>query len=475
MKVFAVLPRQIVMAATAAVSVGLSLLSAPASAQISTTYSFQNPPSSRVPIGKLMKASNGLLYGTTYNGGTSDRGTVFCYDPANTNGCNGSNFQTLISFTGSNGLDPTAGLMQASNGKLYGTTFRGGTSGGYGTVFQLNADGTGFQTLKSFSGSDGAGPDTGELIQATNGKLYGTTNYGGTSGGGTVFQLNVDGTGFQTLKSFSGSDGGGLTSGLIHASNGKLYGTTYYGGTFGRGTVFQLNADGTSFQSLHSFNDSNGGYPYGTLMQASNGKLYGTTIYGGTSGVGTVFQLNIDGTGFQSLHSFNYSNGGYPRAGLLQASNGRLYGTTYYGGTSGAGTIFLLNGDGTGFQSLHSFNGSNGAYPQAGLVETSNGRLHGTTNYGGTSGNGTIFQVLFPTFGSMTPAQGPVGTSVVISGTNFTSTTSVTFNGIPATFSVNASGTQITTTVPVGATTGRVVITNPGGSATSPRSFRVMP
>jgi uncharacterized repeat protein (TIGR03803 family) len=168
-----------------------------------------------------------------------------------------------------------------------------------------------FERIKSF-GEPGSGtyPIAG-LVQGTDGSLYGTASQGGISGVGTVFKLNPDGSGSTTLHTFDYSSGAYPYGGLVQGTDGALYGTTYYGGSIGYGTVFKLNTDGTAFAVLKNFdNSTTGGYPYAGLVQGTDGALYGSTVSGGSSGYGTVFKLEVDGTGFAVLRDFDYSTGG---------------------------------------------------------------------------------------------------------------------------------------------------------------------
>jgi uncharacterized repeat protein (TIGR03803 family) len=273
-----------------------------------------------------------------------------------------------------------------------------------------------------YTNSEGVGP-IGDLKVSGN-TLYGTASAGGISGNGTVFRLNLDGTGITNLHSFSAtpapnytnSDGASPQAGLLFSGN-TLYGTTAYGGAGGVGTVFRLNADGTGFTNLHSFaalsgalqTNSDGAYPIDDLVLSGN-TLYGTAYQGGSAGNGTVFKLNTDGTGFTNLHVFTATSGNsdgiYPIGGLVLLGN-TLYGTATSGGAGGDGTVFALNTNGTGFTNVHVFTAtsgplktnSDGAYPHDGLV-LSGSTLYGTTVQGGLYGNtytaygsGTIFKV----------------------------------------------------------------------------------
>ena len=312
-------------------------------------------------------------------------------------------------------------MLNLSGNILYGTTERGGGLDN-GTVFAVNADGTGFTNLHSFFGSaDGDSIDAG--VGLSGNMLYGTAVYGGIFENGTVFAVNTYGVGFTTLHSFSAypasapytnSDGTSPTGGLVLSGN-MLYGTAVYGGGFENGTVFAVNTNGSGFTNLHSFTttsgspatNSDGASPYESLI-LSGSTLYGMTPAGGNSGNGVVFRLNTDGSGFTNLHSFTAtsgstfrtnSDGAQPR-GLILLSN-TLYGTASGGGSSGQGTVFKANTDGSGFTNLHSFtalsniiNGTNsdGAQPVGGLI-LSGGTLYGTAFVGGSFQNGTVFAV----------------------------------------------------------------------------------
>jgi uncharacterized repeat protein (TIGR03803 family) len=315
---------------------------------------------------------------------------------------------TLISFNLSNGNQPAAGLVQGPDGAFYGTTQTGGLYN-QGTVFKISSNGA-FTNLLSFSGITGPYPGAdpaGNLVLGVNGNFYGTTESGGASNNGTLFEMTPTG-GFTNLISFTGTNGvhpgGYSTAGLILGTNGSLYGTTQSGGTNdladgGDGTVFQLATNGV-FTSLVSFSGTNGAWlganPGGGLVLGTDGNLYGTTQYGGTNdlangGDGTVFRITPAGV-FTSLFSFNTTNGANPQAGLVQAGNGSFYGTTYSGGSNALGTVFKMNPQGL-LTSLLTFNNANGANPQAGLVPGLDGDLYGTTKSGGMSNYGTVFQI----------------------------------------------------------------------------------
>ncbi len=348
------------------------------------------------PSAPLIQGSDGALYGTTEGGGRDNLGTVFKVNK------DGSGYSALYSFnsTAGDGQDPVGGLVEGSDGALYGTTALGGNTNA-GTVFKLNKDGSGYLVLHSFSGLDGRLP-VARLIEGSNGTLYGTSYQGGSNNVGTVFELNKDGTSYSTLHSFSSTewDGRNPQGGLMEASDGALYGTTASGGKSSAGTVFKLNQDGSGYGTMLNFSAPSGvgQYPADPLLEGSDGALYGTTIYGGNANAGTVFKLNKDGSGYDLLHDFGISHSGdglNPVGGLVEGSDGALYGTTYQGGGFGPGTVFKLNKDGSDYSILHSFStaDNDGRYPQYGLVEGSDGALYGTTYGGGSNNAGTLFKL----------------------------------------------------------------------------------
>ncbi len=332
----------------------------------------------------------------------------------------GQSFTTLHDFTGSDGAYPYASLL-LSGSTLYGTAELGGSSD-VGVVFKVNTDGTGFTNLHVFTRTDGAYPIAGLVLSGNN--LFGMTQYGGAFDNGIVYRLSTDGTDFTNLYSFTvtsgplstNSDGSGLSAGLVVSDN-TLYGMANRGGSSGAGTIFALNTDGTGFTNLHSFSAGPGSFPHNTntdgaypnaCLLVSGKSLYGTASYGGCAGNGTVFRIGVDGTGFTTLHNFTaayidasyyYTNsdGADPRATLILAGN-FLYGTTYEGGNSGFGSIFKLNTNGTGFTRIYSFTvpyktNRDGAAPSGGLRLSGNA-LYGTAFYGGGADNdGVVFKI----------------------------------------------------------------------------------
>lgn len=336
-------------------------------------------------------------------------------------------YPVLVSFHATNGLYPN-GLIQGTDGRLYGTA-QGGT------VFEMTTNGV-LATLSTLSGQPesslvqrqydgnlyGTTADTAfivttnggatnlttfpmytnspfpsGLVEGRDGNFYGTTRYGtnGAATFGTIFQMTFNGR-VTILYMFSGNDDGAYPeAALVQAVDGNFYGTTTEGGTNNAGTVFRINAAG-ALTSLYSFTGGDDGYfPSGALVQGADGNLYGTTQYGGTNNVeyegdGTVFRMTTNGA-LTTLVSFNGANGAYPEAALIQGNDGSFYGTTYQGG-AGYGTVFKMTTTGA-LTTVVSFGGTNGAYPQSGLVQATDGNYYGTTYAGGLYNEGTVFRL----------------------------------------------------------------------------------
>jgi uncharacterized repeat protein (TIGR03803 family) len=469
---------------------------------LTTLHSFDGTDGS-YPQAGLVQATDGNFYGTTRFGGAyaryfRDNGTIFKITPSGT-------LTRIYSFCSqricTDGAGPLAGLVLGTDGNLYGTTSEGGTTCvvGCGTVFRITLGGT-LTTLHSFDLTDGAFPFAG-LIQASDGNFYGTTDEGGPYGNacgagcGTIFKITCDGA-LNTLYSFCSqpncADGSTPYAGLIQAADGNFYGTTGSGGTKpaclgfgGCGTVFKITPSGT-LTTLQSFYNTSARTPVAGLIQA-DGNLYGTTESGGATNYGTVFQITPPDHSANALHSFDITDGYSPEAGLIQATDGNLYGSTPGGGANGGGTIFEITPSGT-LTTLYSFCSQSGCpdgnLPIAGLVQGTDGNFYGTTAMGGTIGSacgsvegcGTVFRLslgLGP-FVKTLPNFGNVGSKVIILGNNLSSTSSVTFNGTSATFQIE-SDTSIIAKVPSGATTGNVEVVTQSGTLTSNVTFRVLP
>ena len=402
-------------------------------------HSFSGGSDGQEPYAGLVQGMDGSLYGTTFQGGTNQAGLLFKVRPDGTG--NSPLYSFGLSRTGPGGVANPSGLVQGTDGAFYGTTGLGGDHS-KGSVFRINPDGTGYVVLRSFDSSLG-GPyePTAGLVQGSDGFLYGTTQFGGVSGVGAVYKVSTNGSGYTTLHQFGvGSDGRSPQAPLIQGLDGALYGTTALGGmgaqggASGFGTVFRLNTDGSGESVLHSFlpGDGNGQYPYTAgLVQGADGVLYGVTQQGGStagnssSGFGTVFKLNPDGTGFSILHSFKTTagDGQFPNSTLLLAHDGVLYGATESGGSYSNGLVFSLNTNGSDYRVLYEFgaNSTDGAYPAAPLVQASDGGLFGTTKAGGVNGLGTVFRLApaAPVISSLVPLPDKTVRLTVRAASNF--------------------------------------------------------
>ncbi len=349
-------------------------------------YSFTGGADGWEPYGGVIRDSAGNLYGATDGGGAANAGVVF---KLNTTG----QLTVLHSFTNADGYAPQSGLIRDSDGNLYGTTTFGGTSGA-GVVYKL--DRTGKETLLySFTGgADGNNPQAG-VIRDSAGNLYGTTAYGGSANMGVVYKL--DPTGLETvLYSFTGAaDGSHPSAGVIQDSTGNLYGTTAYGGAARAGVVYEVNGSGQE-TALYGFTGGpDGGVPYAGLVRDPAGNFYGTTYYGGTWNSGVVYEL--DPAQHETvLYSFTgLLDGGNPYAGVIRDSTGNLYGTTVNGGTnpSPSGLVYKL--DTAGQETvLHTFTDyADGGEPYAGVISDSTGNLYGAADYGTSKGHGVLYEL----------------------------------------------------------------------------------
>jgi uncharacterized repeat protein (TIGR03803 family) len=388
---------------TLALAVVIVLAQSASAQTFSLLYQFKAGRDGSNPYASLILDAKGNLYGTTTIDGAYAYGTVFKVSPTGEEA-------VLYSFTGAggDGANPFSPLVSDSAGSLYGTTENGGTFGGAcgalgcGTVFKVGKTGT-ETVLYRFSGSPGDGqfPQQG-VVRDSAGNLYGTTFSGGAFGFGTVFRVDASGT-ETVLHSFdsNGTDGANPFGGsLLRDSAGNLYGTTEFGGSMGVGTVFKLDPNGNE-TILHNFSFSGGDgiVPYGTLIRDPAGNLYGVTNEGGDfscfsgSGCGVVYKLDASNNE-TILYTFTGSGGDgeVPGGGLVRDSAGNLYGTTNSGGALYAGTVFKIDTRNTE-TILHSFSVSDGRDPQLGLVRDSKGNLYGTTQYGGAYGGGVVFKV----------------------------------------------------------------------------------
>jgi uncharacterized repeat protein (TIGR03803 family) len=415
----------------------------------------------------LAQGRDGNLYGTTQNGGVSDLGAAFKITPDGV-------MTALYSFDDLHGKFPTGGLVLGTDGNLYGTASKGGTLG-FGTIFKLTPSGT-LTVLYNFTGgNDGANPQAAPVL-AADGNFYGTTFYGGTFDGGVAYKITGSGN-YTTLHSFSYViDGDNLTAPLVQGNDGNFYGTASAGGNGGGGgDVFRLSPSG-AVKVLYTFDGTHGVTPFAGLVQASDNNFYGVAVAGGTFSNGVLYKVTPNGS-FTVLHNMDGSqgDGSAPIGGLLQGTDGNLYGSCSIGGNTPDGTLFKATTKGA-FSVPYVLDHVSGSLPYSTLTQHTNGPFYGETHRGGSFDLGTVYNLdmgLAP-FIAFVVNSGKVGKQVQILGGGFTGTTSVTFNGSPAIFKVVAD-TYLTANVPAGATTGNVQVVTPTSTLTSNKVFRVTP
>ena len=342
----------------------------------------------RVPSGGVIKGHDGYLYGTAEND-DSGYGLVYRIDP------NGSNYTVLHEFSNFfNGAYPLS-VVQATNGFLYGPLSQGGTNS-VGAIFIMSTNGTGYAQLHAFSPSEGLYPSS--LFLASNGVFYGCEGEGGTANYGTIFRMNLDGSGLQILHNFTNAPDGRFPASITLAGDGALYGTAG-GGSSNAGIVFKMETNGDNYAILHTFTNSpDGEEPLANLIQGRDGMLYGTTASGGASTGGILFKIATDGSGYTILHSFiGTVDDGYNAESIIQASDGFIYGTSLNGGHFGIGSFYKIDTNGANFSIVFSCgNLPDGQNPTAPLLEAGDGAFYGTANNGGIDGQGIILRLTPP-------------------------------------------------------------------------------
>ena len=355
------------------------------STALTTIVSFDSSIASDIDDGVTIDGS-GNLYGTTHAGGAYGLGTVFEIAAASTTAT------TLASFNGADGRYPSEPVVVDASGDVYGTTWgAGGTD--VGKVFEVATGSNAITTIASFDGTNGSYPLGGMTLDSS-GDLYGSTSGGGGGNGGTVFEIAHGSNTITTLVSFDQSTGpSNPQAALILDASGNLYGTTYSGGSGGDGTVFEIANGSNAPSTLASFVGTNATTPYGGVALDASGNLYGTTFAGGTSGLGTLFEIANGSNTVSTLISFDGGNGSHPESTPTVDALGNVYGTTPSGGAFGDGTVYELARGSDTITTLASFSSSDGVYPAAGLTLDASGDLFGITDQGGASGDGTVFEL----------------------------------------------------------------------------------
>jgi uncharacterized repeat protein (TIGR03803 family) len=333
--------------------------------------------------------SAGYFYGASQQGGANSNGSIFRCDPAT------GQFFLLHSFTGGNGgTSPSTGLFESpTNGRLYGVNYGGMNNAG--TIYRIDKPGNFFETIHQFTTLTGGSPD-GIPIEASDGKLYGVVGSGGAFGFGGIYTINLNGTGYQLLRAFTGTSGstrgkGEACPGLVEGTDGNLYGVTPGGGSNDTGVFFAMSKNGVTYNVFREWPATGLHRPNKRLLFASDGNFYGSTSSGGAANRGGIFRISPTGD-YTELHEFDNSPDGYNLGGdLIEGTDGYLYGCTFFP----QGSLFRLAKDGSSFAVLHRFTGgtTDGTQPGAPLIETAPGVFHGTTIGGGTNNDGVIFRL----------------------------------------------------------------------------------
>jgi uncharacterized repeat protein (TIGR03803 family) len=372
----------------------------PVTSIYTTLFDFNTSANGIRPQGALLQASNGIFYGMTEAGGTFGYGVLFQFDPVTLI------YTKILNFDGAtNGRAPQGNLIQATDGNLYGTTPLGGTNN-MGVLFQYNPT-TSIYTKKLDFDLTTSGRTPGRsLMQAIDGKLYGMTNLGGANNMGVIFEYNFVTSVFAIRMHFAGTTNGSRPSGgLMQASDGMLYGMTQLGGTYNKGTLFQFNPVNSAYVRKLDFDGTgNGLHPYGNLIQATNGYLYAMTYQGGTNSAGIIYKYNLTTSLYTKIFEFDWiSTGLNPLGSLFQASDGNLYGVNGNGATSNVGALFRFDPVTETYLKIYSFSstpsipGLNGSNPYGALIQATDGKLYGMATYGGVSSKGVLFRVDPPT------------------------------------------------------------------------------
>jgi uncharacterized repeat protein (TIGR03803 family) len=428
---------------------------------ITNIFNFNGTNGANPFYAPLVQGRDGKLYGTTSNGGLNHNGTVFRINPTN-------NFHSVLqNFNGTDGSLPGAGLTLASDGNFYGATIGGG-SGQVGVLYRINASGT-FAVIHEFQGgADGSYP-YGPPVEASDGNLYGVTS-GGNVDAPALYKYTRAGQ-YSVVYTFDRATTGWLAYGLLQGSDNLLYVTANVGGPSSCGAISKITLTGI-VKATHGFSCKPGGSsPVAPVIQASDGNYYGSTQGGGASNLGVLYRIKASNFGENVLYDFaSSSNAAFePTAGLVQASDGNLYGVTFAG--QGGSHLYRWNLT-NGYTDLATFAGT--ADLTAALTQYTNGVFYGPSWIFGSNNDGYIYSLdlgLGP-FVTFVRAQGKVGSSAQILGAGLAGTTSVTFNGVPASFTV-VSDTYLTATIPAGATSGPVVVNTSAGTLTGNKNFKV--
>ena len=450
------------------------VLAGTAHAQFSLLYNLgtnAGDPTLPTWVGNFALGRDGNLYSTSPTGGSGAypyEGTVFQLTPAGTP-------KVLHNFTDDTAYSPQSDLTLGTDGNLYGSTAAGfnANNGNAGTIFRISTSGA-FKVLHYFNTNiDGEEP-LAPPIQGSDGNFYGTTGYGKGGVFGSVYKMTPTGTLTPLIANL-----GGHAAGIMQATDGNLYGTVRAVNSKS-GAIFRITPGG-KYTVLHNFAGyPNDGYdPAGTIIQASDGNLYGTTSSGGTNNSGTIYKMTLAGA-YKVIFNFPpIADGRNPFAGLTQGTDGYLYGATCHGGTTDHGVLFRVTYAGT-FSLRYNFpnnTGNSTACPQVALFQHTNGIFFGDIYEGGTHADGGLYSLkegLQP-FVALVTTSGKAGQTIEILGNGLAGATGVKFGTGPAASFNVLSDTYMTAVVPATGTTGTVTVAAPSGNRVSSKKFRVLP
>jgi len=413
--------------------------------------------------GIVAQGRDSNLYSTSPSGGAG-HGTVFKITPTGT-------MTVVYNFTGlADGGTPNGGLTLGADGNFYGTTTTGGSC--CGTVFKVAPNGK-LTTLHTLGAKDGGSPLAPPILGA-DGMYYGTTVGSVEAPYGTIYKVSSGGK-FKTIYTFDATHGAYPYAPLLLGTDGNFYGTTNAGGSNTSGTIFKVTSSG-ALTVLFNCDGAHGVDPVAPLVQAFDGNFYGTTFGGGSGNVGTIFRMTPSGT-VTALHSYNFSpDGARPNAGLVQGTDGNFYGAAQEGGVLGFGTVYKVDISGV-LTVLYDFDQTHGSFPNVTLTQHTSGSFYADAINGGSGANG-VFYGLGGNFGAsvtLVTTAGKVGKTIGLLGQGFKGATAGSFNGTPATTFKVVTGNYMTAKVPGGATTGLVAVTTPGGTFVSNKQFGVLP
>lgn len=341
---------------------------------------------------KTINAQTTELIGEASAGGRSGVGTIFKINS------DGTAFDTLYCFDKSNttvGFTPVGKLMKANDGKWYGILSKTSTSSDSGALFGFDLATHSCKRIFAYSSHKGT-PSYGNIVIMPNGKLYLAVS---SDSVGCILCYNPDDNTHKVVLDFATTDGKLPYGGLVYAKNGKLYGMTAYGGAHGEGELFWFNLSNNKYKKVFDFGGVNGLHPWGNLIQAKDGKLYGMTSGGGINdtdswnhGDGVIFCFDPSNDSYKKLYDLKWSGGATPQGTLLQAANSKLYGLTWYGGDKSHGVVFVFNPADNTYTDIYDFNDIDGSYPHGNLIQVNN-NLYGMTTRGGAHNCGVIFLI----------------------------------------------------------------------------------